>query len=336
MIFTLIESKDEIQKAQQKLEATIRREFRRRAVRDIGYPGGREREAEVRTDGRYWYWSSNYAGTGISNPRNLNWFGLYREAAGLQISVEINVPYKKLSGQVAGFFARDTDTQFVYLVHSGRVGGGTIGVGKSTFLAWSDLKPVSIADSSGSIRYGVLVMPITGVAAVRSATRYVDTIARFKQAVRNGELKTREFKEKKLKLDDYFSEAQGRRTGKRSGTIDYVSRHGEVVDALYSWRIRTQGSLPKNARIVKNVLIDLGVAVSNNLLELYEVKTDTTRSELYCAIGQLLVHGTAGKCRRAIVLPHHKAITMDVKAALKRMSIQVMKYKMDKQTVKIL
>ena len=54
------------------------------------------------------------------NPRNaLNWFGLFRGDADLQISVEINTAYEGRNDQVAGFFARDNDTSSIYPMHSG-------------------------------------------------------------------------------------------------------------------------------------------------------------------------------------------------------------------------
>ena len=38
-MFSLIESKAEIARAQRKLEASFRRDFNRQATKDIGYPG---------------------------------------------------------------------------------------------------------------------------------------------------------------------------------------------------------------------------------------------------------------------------------------------------------
>lgn len=332
-MFTLIESKEEIAKVQRKLEATIRRDFKKRVVKNIGYPGGTEFSASVVTDGAYWYWSSDLNGADTPNPRRLNWFGLFRADSDLQISVEINTAYEGRNDQVAGFFARDNDTGSIYLLHSGRVGGGTKGVGKSAFLAWSGQRPIDVVDSSGGIREGVLVMPIDGIAASRPAVRYVDIIARFKQAVRAGEIETPEFQRKKKELDDFYLEARGRRKGRRSGEIDYLSRHGDVVDALHLWR--TSGALPKGGRMVKNVLIDMGVAVGHDLVEVFEVKTSTGRSDIYGAIGQLMVHGTAADCRRVIVLPHKEPIAADLKDALQRLGIELVKFKLDEQKATI-
>jgi len=332
-MFSLIESKEEIAKAQRKLEAAIRRDFKTKAEKNIGYPGGTTFDAKVVTDGNYWYWSSDYDDEDIPNPRRLNWFGLFRGDADLQISVEINTAYEGRNDQVAGFFARDNDTGSIYLLHSGRVGGGTKGVGKAAFLAWSNQRPIDVVDSSGGIKEGVLVMPIDGVAASRSAVRYIDTIASFKQAVRAGDLASPEFQHKKKELDDFFAESRGRRKGQRSGEIDYLSRHGEVVDALYSWR--SSSVLPKGGRLVKNVLIDMGVAVGSELVEVFEVKTSTARSDVYAAIGQLMVHGTSDKCRRVMVLPQKELMASDLKEALKRLNIELLKFKLDEKAATI-
>ncbi len=333
-MFTLIESKEEIAKVQHKLKSAIRRDFKKKAIKNIGYPGGTTFDASVITDGTYWYWSSDHNGKDVANPRHLNWFGLFKGEGDLQISVEINTAYEGRNDQVAGFFARDNDTGSIYLLHSGRVGGGTKGVGKSAFLAWSNQRPIEVVDSSGGVREGVVVMPVDGIAASRSAVRYVDIIARFKQAVRAGDMETPEFQRKKRELDDYYSEARGRRKGRRSAQIDYLSRHGDVVDALNSWR--TSNPLPKGGRVVKNVLIDMGVAVGRDLVEVFEVKTSTARSDVYGAIGQLMVHGTAADCRRVIVLPHKETIAADLKEALRRLSIELLKFKLDEQKATIL
>lgn len=333
-MFTLIESKKEIAKVQRKLESSIRRDFKTTTIRDIGYPGGTTFDASVFTDGTYWYWSSDHNSKDIANPRRLNWFGLFKNEGRLHISVEINTAYEGRNDQVAGFFARDNDTGSIYLLHSGRVGGGTKGVGQSAFLTWSDQRPVDVVDSSGSLRKGVLVMPIDGIAASRSAVRYIDIIVQFKLAVRAGDMETREFHRKKKEFDDFYSEARGRRIGRRSAEIDYLSRHGEVVDALNAWR--TSDLLPKGGRVVKNALIDMGVTVGRDLVEVFEVKTSTARSDLYTAIGQLMVHGAAADCRRVIVLPHKEIIASDLKAALQRLRIELLKFKLDERKATIL
>jgi hypothetical protein len=326
-MFSLLESKEDIANAQRKLEAAIRRDFNTTIVKNIGYPGGKTLDAKVYTDRHCWYWSEDHDNADEPNPRRLNWFGLFSEDSDLQISVEINTPYEARNDQIAGFFGRDNDTGAIYLFHSGRVGGGTKGVGKDKFLAWSNERLTEAVDSSGGIRAGVLVMPIEGKFATRSAIRYIDIITHFKQAVRVGETDTPEFQQKRKLYRDFYSEPRGRRKGKRSGEIDYISRHGDVLDSLEAWR----NSLPleNGARLVKSVLFDLGVAIGGELVEVYEIKTSTVRPHVYTAIGQLMVHGTAQKCRRVIVLPHKERIAADLTDALRRLEIKLLRFRLD-------
>jgi hypothetical protein len=325
-MFLLLESKDEISKAQRKLEATLAQAFPHRATKNIGYPAGTTYDAKVYTDEILWYWSADFRQPDVANPRRLNWFGKFTAERDLQITVEINTSYVGRNDQVAGFFARDTNTGTVYLMHSGRVGGGTKGVGKAAFLAWSDQRLVEAVDSQGDKRDGIIVMPVEGSGASQSAARYIAQIARFKVAVRAGELGTAEFQKKQKDFEDFYAESRGRRRGKRSSKVDYLSRHGEVVDALYEWRLRA--GLSRGQRLVKNVLIDLGCASGQPLEEVYEVKTSATRPDLYTGIGQLLVHGANESCQRTLVLPHDETIPADVQRALSRLNIALLRFEL--------
>jgi hypothetical protein len=301
--------------------------------KNIGHPGGTTFDAKVSTDHKHWFWSADKRDKGTRIHRRLNWFGEFNEDAGLQIIVEINTPYEGRNDQIAGFFARDTDNGAVYLFHSGRVGGGKKGVGKITFLTWSDEELTEVADSSGDIRSGILVMPVAGRSAIRSAVRYVDTVARFKEAARSGETNTPEFQDKERQYRDFYSEPRGHRSGRRTAKIDFVSRHGDVLDAVKAWR--SLQPIDNNARLVKNVLFDLGVAKGNELIEVYEIKTDTARSLIYAAIGQLMVHGIGPDCQRVLVLPDRAALPDDLEDALQRLQIKLLRFRLndDKATI---
>ena len=324
-MFTLLEEKKDIAAAHGNLIRSIERNLKRRATKNIGYPGGTTFDAEVCTDGNHWFWSSDSKNE-IPNSRKLNWYGVFNERGALQITVEINTPCTGSNGRIAGFFARRTEDGRVYLLHSGRVGGGTKGVGKSAFLAWSNHKLVPVIDHTGKSRDGVIVMPVTGSGSVRSAIKYVDTIVAFKEAVRAGGLGTLEFQEKLRKYQEFYSEFAGRRTGKRKSKIDFYSRHGDVVDALCRWRL--EKGLSKNSRIVKNVQIDLGVETNGVLAEVYEVKTNCNRTDAYTAIGQLMVHSGSQRCQKFIVLPAPLDLPADVTSALGRLSVDVLEFEL--------
>ena len=160
----------------------------------------------------------------------------------------------------------------------------------------------------------------------RPLIRYIDRIAAFRQAVANKQIQVEdpEFQRDLQELEDFYSEPRGRRTGFRPGGIDYLSRHGDIVDALHAWR-KGQG-LRRRRRIVKNVFIDMGVAnARGHLVELYEVKSSAARSDVYSAIGQLMVHGRP-KCEKIIVLPEDEDLAVDLVAALTRHEIRLLQF----------
>ncbi len=323
-MFLLIESKEEIAKAQRQLETTIQREFVRTDVKNIGYPSGRIKDATVYTNDEYWFQSDDLSGSAQPNPSRLNLFGRFRKERDLQISVQFNIPYDGSNRRLAGFFARDSETGSIYLFHSGGVGGGKKGVGKNAFLNWSPYRLEEVLESAGSKRRGILVMPIDARAATPPLILYIKKIDQFKELVRSGAIDTPELQRRGKIYDDVYPEPRGRRKGRRAENIDYLSRHGEVIDALHEWR--RSCPLPKDGRLVKDVLIDLGVMVADDLTEVFEAKTSTARSDVYSAIGQLMVHGFSNKCRRVIVLPNDERIAPDLLSALQRLGIQLIRF----------
>lgn len=176
-------------------------------------------------------------------------------------------------------------------------------------------------------------MPVEGAAASRSAKRYVDLVTSFKKAVRVGEIGTLAFRQRQKQFEEYYAEGRGRRTGRRSSEIDYISRHGEVVDSVREWR--ELKPVPRGARFVKNVLIDMGVAVGKRLVEVFEVKTSTARSDIYSALGQLMVHGTAENCRRVIVLPLGQVLPNDLVDAFARLKVELLRFRLGKKRITI-
>jgi hypothetical protein len=332
-----LEARDDITRAHQKLQATIRRTFSRTAVRDIGHPGGREKKAVVATDGEHWFWTNDHRGSDVFTKRRLNWFGVLNQSPGVSITVEINTVYKGRNDRAAGFFARDSETGLIYFLHSGRVGGGAKGVGKDRFLTWAALtkkRPVEVVDSLGNIRIGLIIMPIEGTGVARSVARYIDLVRQFKKAARNGDIVTPEFQRQQREFGDYFAEGSGRRKGLRKSEVDYISRHGEIVEALNVWR--SSRPLPGRLRIVKDILIDLGVASGRRLVEVFEVKPKADRSSIYSAVGQLLVHSRHQDCKKIIVLPKGEKLSSDLADALRRLRISVLRFKLDESSATIL
>lgn len=322
-MFRLVTNKGEIAKCQRALERAMRKRFSERIKRNIGYPSGTMYDAVVYTNRAHWYHTGDLREGG--NPRRLNWFGAFVESGNLQIAVEINVPFAGRNDQVAGFFVRESRSGMTFLAHSGRVGGGTAGVGKTGFLAWTDQQLIEVDDNGGGIREGILVAPLNTTATVSRLVQYVDSITQYKAAVRAGKTKTEEFQRKVHEYDAYYEEARGRRKGVRRAEFDYVTRHGEIVSALHEWQ--NKQPIPQAAVPVKNVLIDMGIAINDELIEVFEAKPTADRSSIYTAIGQLFVHGRAQKCRRTIVLPEGQELAVALSEALSRLENEVLRFR---------
>ncbi len=88
--------------------------------------------------------------------------------------------------------------------------------------------------------------------------------------------------------------------------------------------------------MVKNVFIDLGVSDrANNLVEVCEIKTSSERSDVYTAIGQLMVHGS-NKCKKFLLLPKGWGLPTDLADALRRNRIELLRFRLNNRGAKIL
>lgn len=263
-------------------------------------------------------------------PRFWNSFGRYQANGGLQITVEANIEVGGNGRRVSGFYAYDQATDSYYLMHDGGVGGGMPGVSRENFLAWSGAELVPVEDSDGGIRHGVIVAPIKSGGIGNNISRFVRVVSEFKAAVRNGEIDIASIENASQTYKDYFSEFSGKKKGRRKREFEYISRHGDIVEALAGW-CKTPG------RRVKNAYIDLGIEGSRGkLVELYEVKTNSDRQTLYTTIGQILVHEPKGSdVRKFIVLPKSSGIPSDVRETIRRLKINVLVFSIKNDRITI-
>jgi hypothetical protein len=336
-MFRLVEDRAEKISAQETFANGLRRAWINHENRLIVWRPD-SRSLDISHNGSFWFASTELDGS-ESTPRYWNSIGKYQANGGLQITVEINIPTESNSERVSGFFARDEQTDIVYMLHDGGIGGGRKGIGRESFLAWSGEKTVPVQDSKGGVRHGILITPIQSEDIGIRVARFALTVANFKQAVAKGETDNTPQQESVQTYKDYFREFSGTKKGQRKQEIEYISRHGEIVDALSAWRkkhISPKGNASE--RIVKNIYIDLGIAdASDNLTELYEVKPIVERQSLYTAIGQIMVHdnGSFKNLQRFIVLPDSNDIPLDVMHTLIRLNIKILRFVLTRDSVRI-
>lgn len=324
-MFVRLEEGSDIRSAVKQLAQICERELPHKAYKYIGYPAGGRPDCLINHDNHYWFWQDKHS-PDSGKGRYLNWFGKFDEDVNsLSIALEVNTYFEGLDRRVAGFFARDMTTDRLYLMHNGGIGGGRKGQSKSTFLKWRGGSLVDILSSDGHTELAIPVMALEGRNALETAFAYIDEVHRFKQAVRDGSVQSSKPDSDGRLPGDYYPESSGRRKGRRRSTlIDYVSRHGMIVDSLKNWR--SLRPIQRGARFTKDILIDLSISTNRKILELYEVKTGSDRQSIYSAIGQLLVHDRSGDSDKYLVIPDDGDLQDDVAAALKRMDIAVIRF----------
>ena len=139
MILRLVTNRDESKKA----FATFKERFARGAHifpdHGIGYQGGGQ-QCDV-------FWHDALGVWGLFEPRVVNgryWicYGLQNPAdtSMLTITVETNPPIEGVNRRCAGAFLRDGQGN-LYIAHSGNVGGGRKGIGKTAFRAYAQNEP---------------------------------------------------------------------------------------------------------------------------------------------------------------------------------------------------
>ena len=64
--------------------------------------------------------------------------------------------------------------------------------------------------------------------------------------------------------------------------------------------------------------------------------TKATTQDVYCAIGQLLVHENPNGCEKVLVLPITEKISPNIKETLKRLNIDLLRFKLNKVSATIL
>ena len=330
-MLSILVGAEEIADAQTALEQTMRSRLSEIDHRNIGYPGGIDYDAEICTDGSYWYHHRFHSPQNGGISRHLNWFGTVRLGT-LHITVEINVVPRGPDNRIQGFFARDTLSGDLYLMHTGGLRGGIPGLNADAFPAWLSDPAAEAYYPDGTLRRGFIVLPITPNSTTRPLVRYMQKVAEFRQAIEAGQIHpdNPDYQNTRDAYQDYYSEPQGSRSGYIPTQIDPFSYHGSVVDELHEQRAKQDLS---GLKVVKNIYIDMGVVdQSGSLVELYEVKTNTHRSNVYTAIGQLMVHAP-DNCRKILVIPQDKELATDLLSTLHRLQIETLTFSMNNDEI---
>jgi len=287
--------------------------------RFIGWQGG-GRDFSVYWSRHLKMWTTFFLSENKTRYVSFFGFGDPHEHKTLTITCEINHPRSGYDRRVAGMFLLDRDGK-VYLGHSGKIGGGKPGVGKSNFLAAygaDQLEPV--AWPSGRQTEALILGRVGSPDLAGHVRDFVAQVREFKTGSRRSKKTVSNARPKFLLTPEF----EGRKARYRfADTIEARCFHGRVVNTLMA-------ILKKRFHFVhRDRSRDLFVMnAKQTLTHLFEAKTDISTTSIYGALGQLLLHGAAvfPPPKRILVLPERPK--KSVREALSSLGVKVLRFRL--------
>ncbi len=213
-------------------------------------------------------------------------------------------------------------------MHTGKVGGGRKGIGKNSFLAFSEMPLNKTLDQNRNEYYDIVIGRIDSKSLANRIWKFTQQVKRFKDAVQgDGEVLLSNLEERAAEIEGYRKESSGQRTGKVDVDLDYISYHGDIVEAL---KVKCETFQSNGQQIVNNVLIDLCAVSQGIVTTVFEIKTSLNRQALYTAIGQLFTHSvSSGPSASCVLVIPVGDIHSDIAACLKEKQISVVRYRFE-------
>jgi hypothetical protein len=227
----------------------------------------------------------------------------------LNIRVETSLPHLGVNRRIAGLLATDEGGNS-YLLHSGKIGGGKKGFGKTFFWKHYRGDRTLVRFEDGDREYAL----IGRIDASDFAERLGDFVHGV-DALRSGNLKYIWRFPTGSGLRPFAKKGGGKSKAEITKTIIIRNRaHDEVLNALKAHLDRH----PSVASIRED-LRDLHVTLTNGTELDVEVKVRTDRYEIYTAVGQLLLN--QDKTRLVLVAPFKLADSADLIRRLRDLAI---------------
>ncbi|MDR2891528.1 MAG: hypothetical protein LBV80_00335 [Deltaproteobacteria bacterium] len=299
-----------------------------RSNRDIGFKGGYITvptfyHAESDLWIAYERQPKGHNGTKVAK----HWFGYGlgdpNDKKSMSPICEINIPIGRSTAWVAGALAKDSSGD-VFLVHTGKFGGGKPGVGQKTFWQYySDDDPKDFALYTGNQqpKQMVLIGNVASPEIMSFIADLVTTVQAFKQDVAAGIIapvpgdnnvdedddSPDVAQEKTISnhigthgLNDSDANESENATGwqRSSGTVNPTRYHARVRNTL-THILKTKGYFARRD-MQKDILIR---NTKNELSVLFEVKSGCDTQSLYTAVGQLLINSEKETHKKVLVIP---------------------------------
>jgi hypothetical protein len=285
----------------------------------IGYPGG-VAPATIYYSKPLDFWMA-FEKTATGRYFNPCGIGYPFDAGSPAPHVEINFPVSGIDRRVAGSFLCDEDG-VVYVAHSGKVGGGTKGVGLKAFLAYY---PAWTVVQSGDQEQPVYVLGrVDAPKLVKKLVAFTHRSKEFRDGVKAGNTGSKTGPASQAKAGDgpptFNPEFTGKKKYTTSDLVEADCNHGTIVKALREHLVAA------GLDVGNTVNRDLYVQGSKGaLLALFEVKTLADTTSVYTCVGQLFFHAGQPQTGKLVaVLPD--AATKGVRSRLAALGIDLVTF----------
>ena len=279
----------------------------------LGHPGASEK-AKVAWSESLGIWSFSRK---IAGSRYWNGFGIGRpeEGAAIAITCEINFPLCGVDRRTGGAFAQDRAGR-LYVVHRGKLGGGRKGIGKSLFEnhyrgVWE------VMDDGGEETPVAVIGILQSPRFARQIAEFVRKIARIK-------------------------ETAAARSSQAELTFGELRLREELIGARYREQERETGAECDRGLIVRDLaetLKQAGLRSGNDgnqdllvmdragrIRAVFQVRTETTLSDLHAGAMQLLLNGLSLPDNPLLILILPRPPEVALRDKLKRLNIDILIY----------
>jgi hypothetical protein len=318
-MLTIIEDGSEIRRCQGKFELALKKLLGKKVEGFVGHMGA-TREATLNWSRKLGLWAVFDRADGS---RFWNAFGLEEPKKGALRSIlaEINFPFKGVDRRVAGVFVKGEDEK-IFVCHSGRIGGGRLGIGKRLFKDNYRGQEVTVSDGKREEEFA-LIGDVNSPRFPYQVREFVLEVNRIKK-IGTGEIEKIEPRKK----SGFTPEFSGKRRFKLSREVVSNCDHGYVVGEL----ARLLGA--KNLTIGNDRSRDLYILdKERNILALFEVKTDVSTGSLYSGVGQLLINSLQEESKPRLILVIPKKLVSGMEEGLKSIGIECLTYKLGERDV---
>jgi len=268
---------------------------------------------------------------GNSDERKANrfWnpFGLKRPKPNSTVTgrCQVNYAASGVDNSIAGLFAKDHAGN-IYLLHSGKVGGGQKGVGKNAFADYYTGKKTIVQFDNQELEYYV-VTSLNSSRFFQNIVDFVTVVYDFKEYVTRARAADTPIRDRNpLKDGEYL----GIKTyGLPPRIVTASNEHAIITTQLVS-ELKS-----KHFNVVRDQFRDAYILNRKNCIDrVFEVKSSLSRQSLYTAIGQLNLHSLMFNSRKYFVID--KNISSELIEDLSRIQIECIfyKWKPDRRSVK--